>query len=200
MSFKINLGNHTEETLDRNEQVPIDWYKAVLSDVVPDHDKGFSNLVFKITEGPYTGMTAKETMFDPQYESDDKKAETKLNKIVTGGTRLGLITKEDIAKGDLDLDFVDAIDKPVVIRVEHRPGKNPDGSANGKVFAQVAWLGFYPHDHYDIPTEVRKRLDLGAARPRPKGSASTTGGRGGAGKPPAKPPAAPNANDGFGGI
>ena len=126
------------------------WYRAIVHDVTEEHDKGFWELHYRVTAGPWAGSTIKDKLWKPENAADTAKAETSTKRIKLVLKRLGVW---DGVPGQRKISLADAIGKECWLKLGERTYKGQDGQPAKSV--DVEWAGIYPIDDERVPPEVR---------------------------------------------
>lgn len=160
LEFELDLGGTQESDAELGPVKP-GFYAAVVEDVKPD-EKVNEVLIFtyKLTQAPYAGRHVTDRLWHPSLADDADKAKRMTNRYAMYAKRLGLITGSDFGK-TVKLDWLDAISKPVVLKIEIRKYKDKE-TGDDRETSGVAYSGVYNPDHPDLPAGVRQ-----AGTPRP---------------------------------
>lgn len=159
--------------------IPAGWYHAKLTGAkrVTSREKSTPGweMTFTITNGLYEGREVSDTL----WISDANK-----DRIGIFGKRLGLLVPsadgKGLVKAEGKRDFVDVLDTPCVIEVNHQADRNDPA----KKYARVAYTGVYPPTHADAVAGLAGKKG---------GAKSGTGAA--ASPPPPPPPAASSKRD-----
>jgi hypothetical protein len=225
MALVVDLDIASPDELDKCDQstrLEPGWYRAIVNEVYEDHEQtGKFVLKFKLTKPTrFAGRDVMEWLEHPSLGTDEKGAETRKKRFLGWLKRLGLITAEMIASGNIAPNLEDALGREVVLFLIHKAKRvewiNP---ANGKKewkddpdhpgYSNVDFMGVFPLDHYEIPDDLRGTAnldlplavvppDVAAARARAAARAESKGAVGKTGRAPRKTTAKAASGDSAG--
>jgi hypothetical protein len=164
--FTVDLSQDTPETIDRGREVEPDWYAVIVHDVGEDPKNGAVLFEFKVvagmeTQGKYAGSIIFDRLYDPDLADTEQKREMAIRRQKLYASRLGLLATDAFGR-EASGDWMDAMGKSVVVRVERR--SYTDSLGEKKEITGVRFDGIYPPDHEKIPDSVRKSLHLPPAK------------------------------------
>ena len=191
MGFRVNFKDDTPEKLEQGLLVPIGYYHAFVEDVA-EGEGGNTKITFQISKGPWVEKKISETLWNPDGSNNEKAAKVNETKIKLWGHRLGLVPDTQCGQdADVELDFINAIGKEVIIHVVHNPSQND----KTKIYANIDFGGVFPLASDKIPMEDRAALSLPVLESQVKAAkeAAANGGKKPRGRP-AKGPTTPSPN------
>jgi hypothetical protein len=171
MGWTLDMTDQTRETVEREAKLEEDWYVCVLDDTHEDAKSGQQVFQFVVKKGLKTkAKYADERHFErlsAPHLVEEKTEKFHRKKANCWASRLGLL-KDDSFGRQVDIEWLDAIGNEYLLKIEHRKYPEKDrvtGQPTGAMAVQVS-CGFavFPLDHDKIPDEVRKGLELPAAR------------------------------------
>jgi hypothetical protein len=168
--FTVDLTQDTPETIDRGREVEPDWYAVVVHDVGEDPKNGAVLFEFKVqagmeTQGKYAGSIIFDRLYDPDLADSEQKRQMAIRRQKLYASRLGLLATDAFGR-EASGDWMDAMGKSVVVRVERR--SYTDSLGEKKEITGVRFDGLFPPDHEKIPDPVRQALNLPAAKLSPE--------------------------------
>lgn len=183
MGFELEF-DYTEEDAQNLESGTVrqpGWFQAAVHDVSEEDEKGFWEIHYRVTAGPFRGSTIKDRLWKPEHAADTEKAASAEKRIKLVLKRLGVLNE---TFGRKRISLADCIGKECWLKLSERSYKTSDGRPATAV--NVEWAGIYPLDDERVPAEVRN-----------PGSARGTGARRTAGVivPPPPPPPKPDYSD-----
>lgn len=190
MNWDLDFTGDNPATLDAGGKLTPGWYRAKFTKQEDDQNSGGARMMFAVSTGPFSGKTVNRMLWNPQFANDSEKRERAIKHAKSWAYRLGLITKEQMAKGGTaSINWNAVAGREYVIEVTPQKEKNDDGKYVPGNFVEVAYLGVYQFDHPDIPANVRTALQLGPARARDASDGPPQGRAGAAAPAPGTPPA-----------
>lgn len=175
MGFRVDLSQETANTIEAGSTCPAGFHRAVVDDTFMEDSSGDQIFEFHVVSGSGRGSVVRERLFNPDNSGDEKQQKRSLTRVKLFANRLGLVKSEDFGKPDVELDFLQAIGKEVVIEAIHKPGDKG-------VFVNTQWDGIYPLDSEKIPAAVRAALGLPTLPAHASAAAANAEANGSAGK------------------
>lgn len=152
MGFKLDLEFKAEDaqTLESGTVRIPGWYRAVLQEITEEEEKGYWDIQYRVTAGPWAGSTIHDKLWKPENAADTEKAEGSRKRIKLVLKRLGVWDGQPTAR---EFDLAECIDRECWLKLGERSYKGKDGAMAKSV--DVEWAGIYPLDDERVPAEVR---------------------------------------------
>lgn len=162
-AWDLDFAGETSESLESGGYPAAGFYMAKLTATTPDQQDGGQNFDFIISVGPFAGKKVSRKLWNPGFADTEERKQNAIRHAKSWAHRLGLD-----GPGKVSIVWEQAIGKEYVVEVTKRKYTKKDGS-QGEM-TEIAYMGVYQKDHYDIPEAFRVQNNLGPAKPRPAGS------------------------------
>jgi len=180
MGWKMSMAGETLDTIDRPLFLQAGFYHVRLDDSFEDTNSGRQVFEFVVVAGPSEGQKLTERLNNPDYAEGERAVEMAIRRMKLFAGRLGVVTKADEGKEDIELDWTLAIGKEFAIHVQTR--SYTDKSGQQKEATNMAFDGVWSMNPLSdkMPNACRKALGLPLIEVASEGGeGKPKGGRGG---------------------
>lgn len=159
MQGNYDFSDLGEDDLDAGAALAPGYYRATVAEVRENQfTPGNFDVEFAVTVGPHKGGKVWDTIVSPENAKDVEAGKKCLNRVAMYATRTGLMSKEELAGRQAEIDWSELVGREVVIKVKEHNYTGGDGAAKSKV--QVEFSGVFALDDERVPEAERKKLGL----------------------------------------
>lgn len=159
----IDFGDLDGEAVEQGGALDVDgWYRAELERLELNEKQTSLMFRFRCTHGPFRGSVSTEFIDLPEWVANDEARDMVARKLACWLHRLGLWDGVKGHKPDMSMPSP-ALGAPVVLHIKTRRWKDKKTGAE-KSATGIDFAGVFPLDHPKVPADVRRTLELPAAR------------------------------------